>query len=123
MGGKLHSEIQVFGTFQNTSLKVPLVLKVSQVLTGILNHNLIISDISAESFMKVKHLSLKIWSVVVFTFPSPFLLPALATQTARLQQEVRGWGIGVTLILFGAKSENIYSVQEEARRNVSGGGE
>lgn len=73
--------------------------------------------------MKVKHLSLKIWSVVVFTFPRPFLLPALATQTARLQEEVRGWGIGVTLILFGAKSENIYSVQEEARRNVFGGGE
>lgn len=78
-------------------------LKVSQVLTGILNHNLIISDISAPSFMKVKHLCLQLWSAVVFTFPSPSLLPALATQTAQLQQEVRGWGIGMTLILFGAK--------------------
>lgn len=68
--------------------------------------------------MEVKYLSLKLQSAVVFTFPSPSLLPALATQTAQLQQEVRGWGIGVTLILSGAKSENIYSVQEEERRNA-----
>lgn len=66
---------------------MPLVWKVSQVLTGILNNNSITTDISAKSFKKAKHLSLKIWSSAVFTFPSE------SPQPAQLEQEVRGWSI------------------------------